>query len=71
MCIRDRPYYEGMPVPETYKFNGQEFKINVKGTEEIPDVYKRQPYPFSVPGLFMEVESYIQLVACRQSVVIS
>lgn len=25
-----------MPVPETYKFNGQEFKINVKGTEEIP-----------------------------------
>ena len=30
------PYYEGMPVPETYKFNGQEFKINVKGTEEIP-----------------------------------
>lgn len=21
------PYYEGMPVPETYKFNGQEFKI--------------------------------------------
>ena len=30
------PYYEGMPVPDTYKFNGQEFKINVKGTEEIP-----------------------------------
>ncbi|ERI88361.1 putative translation elongation factor G [Bacteroides pyogenes F0041] len=30
------PYKEGMPVPETYKFNGQEFKINVKGTEEIP-----------------------------------
>ena len=23
------PYYEGMPVPDTYKFNGQEFKINV------------------------------------------
>ena len=30
------PYYEGMPVPDTYKFNGQEFKINVKGTEEVP-----------------------------------
>ncbi|MEY8686551.1 elongation factor G [Bacteroides sp. AN502(2024)] len=30
------PYKEGMPVPDTYKFNGQEFKITVKGTEEIP-----------------------------------
>ncbi len=29
------PYKEGMPIPETYKFNGQEFKINVKGQEEI------------------------------------
>ena len=29
------PYYEGMPLPETYKFNGQEFKINVKGTETV------------------------------------
>ena len=29
------PYKEGMPVPDTYKFNGQEFKISVKGTEEI------------------------------------
>ena len=29
-------YKEGMPVPETYKFNGQEFKITVRGTEEIP-----------------------------------
>ena len=29
------PYYEGMPMPETYKFNGQEFKINVKGTEVV------------------------------------
>lgn len=29
------PYKEGMPVPETYKFNGQEFKMNVRGTEEI------------------------------------
>ena len=25
-----------MPVPDTYKFNGQEFKITVRGTEEIP-----------------------------------
>ncbi|NDV66948.1 translation factor GTPase family protein [Bacteroides sp. 224] len=30
------PYKEGMPIPETYKFNGQEFKISVRGTEEIP-----------------------------------
>ena len=29
------PYYEGMPAPEFYKFNGQEFKMNVKGTETI------------------------------------
>src|SRR5574344_701086 len=29
------PYKEGMPVPDTYKFNGQEFKISVKGVEEI------------------------------------
>ncbi len=30
------PYDENKPVPETYRFNGQEFKINVKGAEEIP-----------------------------------
>ena len=30
------PYYEGMPLPDTYKFGAQEFKMNVKGTEEIP-----------------------------------
>ncbi len=29
------PYYDGMPAPEVYKFNGQEFKINVKSTETI------------------------------------
>ena len=29
------PYYEGMPAPEVYKFNGQEYKMNVKGTETI------------------------------------
>ena len=29
------PYYEGMPTPEVYKFNGQEFKINVKSTETV------------------------------------
>ena len=29
------PYYEGMPAPEVYKFNGQEFKMNVKSTETI------------------------------------
>lgn len=30
------PYKEGSPMPETYKFNGQEFKITNRGTEEIP-----------------------------------
>ena len=30
------PYKEGMPVPDTYKFKGQEFKITVRGTEESP-----------------------------------
>ncbi|HBV19437.1 MAG TPA: elongation factor G [Bacteroides sp.] len=29
------PYYEGMPAPEVYKFNGQGYKMNVKGTEVI------------------------------------
>ncbi len=29
------PYYEGMPAPDTYKFGGQEFKMNVKSTEVI------------------------------------
>ena len=29
------PYYEGMPAPEVYKFNGREYKMNVKGTEVI------------------------------------
>ena len=29
------PYYEGMPAPELYKFNGQELKMNVKSTETI------------------------------------
>ncbi len=30
------PYKEGMPLPETYKFNGQEYKVTVKGQEEYP-----------------------------------
>ena len=29
------PYAEGMPNPTTYKLNGQEIKMNVKGREEI------------------------------------
>ena len=28
------PYAEGMPDPTSYKFNGQEFKMNIKGREE-------------------------------------
>ncbi|MDR1738885.1 MAG: elongation factor G [Candidatus Symbiothrix sp.] len=30
------PYQEGMPMPETYKFGGQEFKIQARDTQEIP-----------------------------------
>ncbi len=29
------PYEEGMPSPASYKFNGQEFKMNIRGTEEV------------------------------------
>lgn len=29
------PYAEGMPDPTMYKFNGQEFKMNIKGREEV------------------------------------
>ncbi|MDR1682024.1 MAG: elongation factor G [Candidatus Symbiothrix sp.] len=30
------PYQEGQPMPEIYKFNGQEFKIQARDTQEIP-----------------------------------
>ena len=30
------PYTEGMPEPSLYKFNGQEFKITPRSTEEVP-----------------------------------
>ena len=30
------PYTEGMPDPVVYNFNGQEFKVNIKGKEEFP-----------------------------------
>ncbi|MDH6358454.1 elongation factor G [Parabacteroides sp. PF5-9] len=29
------PYHEGVPVPETYKFGGQEFKVSVRDTQTI------------------------------------
>lgn len=29
------PYYDGMPDPTSYKFNGQEFKVTQKGKEEV------------------------------------
>ncbi len=29
------PYEEGMPDPSVYKFNGQEFKMNIRGVEEV------------------------------------
>lgn len=29
------PYAEGMPDPTSYTFNGQEFKMNIKGREEV------------------------------------
>lgn len=31
-----QPYVEGEPIPETYKFGGQEFKITVRDKQEIP-----------------------------------
>lgn len=30
------PYTEGMPLPDTYKFGNQEYKMNVRDTQEIP-----------------------------------
>ena len=30
------PYYEGMPAPDTYRFGSQEYKMNVRDTQEIP-----------------------------------
>ncbi|MDP4204297.1 MAG: elongation factor G, partial [Bacteroidota bacterium] len=30
------PYFEGMPTPDLYKFNGQDFKISVRDKQEIP-----------------------------------
>jgi elongation factor G len=30
------PYQEGMPMPEIYKFNGQEFKIQARDVQEYP-----------------------------------
>ena len=29
------PYYEGMPDPDVYRFNGQEYRINAKSTDVI------------------------------------
>ena len=29
------PYYDGMPAPELYKFNGQEYRITPRSTEEV------------------------------------
>ena len=29
------PYYEGMPAPDTYRFGGQEYKMNVRDTQTI------------------------------------
>ncbi len=30
------PYTEGMPEPDTYRFNNQEYKLNVRDKQEIP-----------------------------------
>jgi elongation factor G len=30
------PYTEGMPAPDTFRFGNQEFKMNVRDTQEIP-----------------------------------
>jgi len=29
------PYYEGMPAPDSYRFGGQEFKMNVRDTQVV------------------------------------
>ena len=29
------PYYEGMPAPESYRFNNQEYKMNIRDTQVI------------------------------------
>ena len=29
------PYYEGMPDPDVYRFNGQEYRVTVKSKEEV------------------------------------
>ena len=29
------PYYEGMPAPDTFRFNGQEYKISNRDTQEV------------------------------------
>ncbi|MBD5187983.1 MAG: elongation factor G [Bacteroidales bacterium] len=30
------PYTDGMPAPDTYRFGNQEFKMNVRDTQEVP-----------------------------------
>ncbi|MDR3062193.1 MAG: elongation factor G [Dysgonamonadaceae bacterium] len=30
------PYQDGMPMPEVYRFNGQEFKIQARDVQEVP-----------------------------------
>ncbi len=30
------PYYEGMPDPEIYRFNGQEYRVNARSKDELP-----------------------------------
>lgn len=30
------PYKEGMPAPSVYRFNGQEYRISVRNTQEVP-----------------------------------
>ena len=35
------PYTEGMPLPDTYKFGNQEFKMSVRDTQEVKSEAKR------------------------------
>ena len=30
------PYYEGMPDPDVYRFNGQEYRVTARSKEEVP-----------------------------------
>lgn len=56
------PYYEGMPAPDVYRFNGQEYKMNVKGTETIDLEWAENWYLLTVLSVVL-----LMPVSCRLS----